>query len=114
MFGALSMRIFLAHKLHLVRMLENKLVGLGMQAAEAAAYVGYKVPFPVMGCCPVRALGEGGEIAAMNFCVVSSLSVCSFLAVSDKFDKVCLMLVIRFSNLLIIGQRVPLVPSRHS
>ena len=74
-----------------------------MQAAKAAAYVGYNVPFPVVGCCPIRALGEGGEIATMSFCVVSSLLVCSFLAVSDRFDEVCLMLAVRSLNLLIIG-----------
>ena len=60
------------HKSHLARVLNYKLegLGMGMEAAKAAAYVGYKVPFPVTGCCPIRALGEGGEIAAMSFCVV--------------------------------------------
>ena len=104
------------HKSHLARVLNYKLegLGMGMEAAKAAAYVRYKVPFPVVGCSPIRALGEGGEIAAMSFCVVSSLSVCSFLVVSDKFDEVCLMLAVRSSNLSIIGRRVPLTPSRHS
>ena len=76
-FGTLLMRICLAHKSHLARVLKYKLEGLGMQAAKAAAYVGYKVPFPVVGCCPIKVLGGGGEIAAMSFCVVPH---CRFVA----------------------------------
>ena len=84
-------------------------MGLGMQAARAAAYKGYLMS------CPVRVLGVGGGslIAAMSFCIACSLSLWSFPAVSIKFVAVCSILVVVSLSLAMIGRRVPLAPSRH-
>ena len=84
-------------------------MGLGMQAARAAAYEGY------IAFCHVRVLRVGGGlIAAMSFCVACSLSLWNFPAVSVKLVAVCSILVVVSLSLAMIGQRVPLEPSRCS
>ena len=47
MFGALSMRVCQARRSHLASVLDCKLMGLVVHAANAAVYVGNGAPFPV-------------------------------------------------------------------
>ena len=48
-FGALPIRVCQAQRSHLASVLDCKLIGLTVHAANATAYVGNGVPFPVAG-----------------------------------------------------------------
>ena len=96
------------------KMLECKLIGLVVRAARATAYVGNGAPLPIVDLEVAGRLEVSSEIAAMIFWAVLSFLDWSLLAASNNVVVEHLMLLTRFSSLLIMGQKVPLVPIRRS
>ena len=109
-FGALSMSVCQPQRLHLARTLECKLISFVVHAARATAYIGNGAPFLIVDWEVAGRVEDCDEIATMILWAVPLFSVWSLLALSSKLIEECLMLLTRFSRLLIMRWRVTLAP----